>query len=76
MYISQLAPHTTYSGCDPAWAVGPHERRISQDLIRKLHFKFINISTLRKSKLLQRGRYNNSPVAKKHNSMKFVVLFQ
>ena len=35
----------THSGCGHAGAVGPHAWRLSQGLIRKLHFKFINIST-------------------------------
>ena len=47
MYIAQLAPHTTFN---TLWvwlcgAVGPHAWRLSQCLIRNLHFKFINILT-------------------------------
>ena len=47
MYSALLAPHTTFNtyGCGPAGAVGPHALQISQGLLRKLHFKFINIST-------------------------------
>ena len=41
MYIAQQ--HLTHSGCGPTGAVGPHAWRLSQVLIRKLHFKFINI---------------------------------